>query len=684
MRWSRILAWSAFGVSVAGVAGTLWIGRADTSVADVAATIEIVAFPLVGAIIVSRRPRNPVGWIFCSVGVSFGVGVLAQAWSDYAVVDHPGALPFGPFMTWVGQWIWTPITVLLFVFLPLLFPDGTLPSRRWRPVLWVGAASLVLAIVPVAITAWPIRGPLLAQVSEDAPAAAPDAFKVAFGIQVASILVTFVLGLVSGVSLVFRYRAARGEERSQLKWFAYAVVLLVLAVIASSPLLHLSEWIQAVALTFVPIACAIAIFRYRLYDIDLVIRKTLVFGVLAVFITAVYMALVVGPILLVGAGGDRASVVLGAIATALVAVAFQPVRQRTQRLANRLVYGRRATPYEVLSEFSERMGDAVATEDALPRMARVLCEGTGATGAEVWLRSELEWRRAASWPENGELASPVLSASGDELPPFDAAAHAVAVRHHGELLGALVVTKPPSDPVTPAEQQLIAGLAAQAGLVLLNVSLIADLRASRQRLVAAQDEARRRIERNLHDGAQQQLVALAIKERLATDLIERDPDNARRLMDDIRADTADALETLRDLARGIYPPLLADRGLAAALEAQARKAPMPVAVEVDASRRYAREAEAAAYFCCLEALQNVAKYAGATSATVRLALGEGSIVFEVVDDGVGFDPATARGSGLQGMSDRLDALGGQLRVTSAPGRGASVSGRIPSTSIEPR
>jgi signal transduction histidine kinase len=208
--------------------------------------------------------------------------------------------------------------------------------------------------------------------------------------------------------------------------------------------------------------------------------------------------------------------------------------------------------------------------------------------------------------------------------------------------------------------------------------LIEELRASRQRLVAAQDEERRRLERNIHDGAQQQLVALAVKARLAGSFVGRDDPKASQLLEQIGAETQDALDDLRDLARGIYPPLLADKGLPAALEAQARKSPIPVDVSPDGVGRYDQAVEAAIYFSILEALQNAAKYSGATRVSVRLERSDGSLTFEVRDDGAGFDPrSTGYGTGLQGIADRLAALDGSLDVRSAPGTGTEVRGKVP-------
>jgi signal transduction histidine kinase len=385
----------------------------------------------------------------------------------------------------------------------------------------------------------------------------------------------------------------------------------------------------------------------------------------------VYAAAVAVGSLLVGSSDTT----LAVIAAVILALAFQPVRIRANRLADRLVYGRRANPYEVLTEFSSRVGGAYATEDIVPRMAQILGEGAGSTSARVWLRVGRELRPEASWPVDGSSARPV-TIDGDTMPRIDGE-YAVPVRDRGELLGALSVTMPASDPMNPTKERLVADLASQAGLVLRNVGLVEELRESRRRLVAAQDHERRKLERNIHDGAQQQLVALAVKARLARQLVERDPSRTEEMLGQIEAETQAALDDLRDLARGIYPPLLADKGLGVALEAQARKAPLPVRVDADGVGRFEQHVEAAVYFSCLEALQNVAKYAGATNATISLREEGASLVFSVADDGCGFDPATASGSGLQGVIDRLAAIGGSFNVASSPGAGTTVTGRIP-------
>jgi signal transduction histidine kinase len=363
-----------------------------------------------------------------------------------------------------------------------------------------------------------------------------------------------------------------------------------------------------------------------------------------------------------------------------VAVAFQPLRRRAQHFANRLVYGERATPYEVLSRFSEQVGETYSGEDIHVRMVRLLAEGTGATSAAVWLKVGDEYRPVATWPTNGS-PSPVRVVGG-RTPEFEGTTASVQVKHRGEQLGMLTLVKPPNEPLTSVEQTLVNDLAGQAALLLANSRLIEDLRASRQRLVAAQDEERRRLERNLHDGAQQQLVALGVQLSLAQRQAKEEAPDVAETLERLQAQTTDALENLRDLARGVYPPLLADKGLAAAIDAQARRSTLPVRVDSDGIGRYPQEVETAVYFCTLEALQNAAKYARPQEVVVRLREDGHELVFTIEDDGQGFDQAkTQLGSGLQNMSDRLAALGGELFVDSRPGEGTIVEGRVAVPSV---
>jgi signal transduction histidine kinase len=690
---------SAVGVALLAVLAATPGAWAASGAADIYSVVFFILAPVyasVGAMIVSRGSGNRVGWIILAIGLLLSAENAIGDYATYASVLSGQSLPGGIWASWLSNWLWVPGVVGALALLPIYFPDGRVPSKRWRPLVWIVCGAAGISLAGFMFSPGPITSGSARTFNNPVGIAALDSSVDVFhGLYVLAILV----GVISGAaSLVVRYRRGSSDERHQVKWFAgaFGLVAVSLAGYASLPdMLGIQTpgWliggILCLGLTVIPLAIAVAVLKYHLYDIDVVINRALVYGLLAAFITAVYVAIVVGIGTLVGSGGQP-NLALSIVATAVVAVGFQPVRERVQKLANRLVYGKRATPYEVLSRFAENVAETYAGEEVLSRMAQVLADGTGAVRAEVWLRSGDFVRPAAVHPDGVPVEEPV-PVREQEMPELPEADRVVPVRHQGELLGALAVTKRQGESLTPIEEKLLTDLALQAGLVLKNVGLTADLllrlddlRASRQRLVAAQDTERRRLERNLHDGAQQNLVAIKVKLGLAEMFAASDPQKAQALITEITADAGEALETLRDLARGIYPPLLADQGLATALSAQARKALLPVQVEAEDIGRYSQDIEAAVYFCCLEAVQNVAKYAQATTVTIRLKRAGEDLQFTVSDDGQGFDSAiTVRGSGLQNMADRLAALGGDLDLSSKPGEGTTVTGVVPAAVLQP-
>jgi signal transduction histidine kinase len=664
------------------VLGFLSRDQERPDVFSTAALIGMTGFATVGALVASRYPRNPIGWLF--LAIAFGVVLVGfrETFVAYALFTAPG-FPGATLVAWLGSWIpLVALTSIPFVF--LLFPDGRPPSRRWRLVGWLAIASMGLLALGNIVVPGRLGGFNLERIHIENPTGIQGLRGLANWVLALGAIGVLIAGVASVIALIVRFRRARGEERQQLRWLVY-----VAAAAAAVPLIGMASVFAGVdfgnivfpvffLLLFVgiPLASGIAILKYRVIDLDIVIKKTVVFGAVVALITAVYLAVVA----LVGSRvGNERTGIASLATTIIVVLAFQPVSRWARRLADRLVYGERATPYEVLSGLSDRLGASYSTEDVLPRLVQILAAGTGATRAGVWLRVGPDLRCAASWPADSEAAMGDVRLASDDLPEFPGMDHAFAVRHQDELLGALTVAVPPSDPLTLSQEKLLHDLAAQAGLVLRNVRLVEDLRASRQRIVAAQDERAKSLERNLHDGAQQQLVALAVKLRLMESVIAKDPEKAVAMAREIGVDAGDALENLRDLARGIYPPLLADKGLPAALEAQVRKAAVPTSVDAGGAGRYPPEVEAAVYFCSLEALQNVAKYAHASRASIKLTHVNGNLMFEVTDDGDGFDPISiGYGTGLQGMADRLDALGGTLEVRSAPGEGTAITGRLPS------
>ena len=697
---TRVVAalWAATVLAAITEAALSLVARGNLAHGDLASqlalAVSIAAYATLGALIV-RRAGNAIGWIMLAAGAAQAFLTIASIYAVIGLATFPGSLPAPRQVGTLAECSF-PAVVFTVAFMFLLFPTGTLPSRRWRPV---AAAGLVLAALT---TAGLVVHPRLVSLIAPGGASLTYPNPLAAG-DPGPVLRTVLVGTLNGLSAVFlpflvatfvslavRYRAGGRLLRQQVKWlaltavgFAACMLIAVLGLAADQAWLTTAAYtaVQLIALFGIPAAMGIAVLRHRLYDIDVIISRAVVYGLLSAVSTAVYAGIVLGIGTFVG---HRSGPVLTIAAAVTIALLFQPLRRRAQLFANRLVYGRRATPYQALSDFAGDMAGQLDLTEAVDRMVTVLAGATGADRAEAWIRVGTELRPAAIWPPGSPPSAAVTIGTGDSLPAFGGASRAVAVSHSGELLGALSLHKPPNEPLTSTEDDLLRHLASQAGLVLRNAALTAELgttidklRASRRRLVEAQDAERRKIERNLHDGAQQQLIALTIH----LSLLEESADDSgavRELVAAVKDGVRAALDDLRDLARGIYPPLLADQGLVPALQAQARKASLQVEIDTDGIGRYPQDTEAAVYFCTLEALQNITKYASASRAKVGLSCSDDSLRFTVTDDGTGFDTATTRyGTGLQGMADRLAALGGALQVRSQPGHGTILRGELP-------
>ena len=621
------VAGSAVTIAVAG-AGGLW-GDLGSLFAFLSLSFGIFVW-----FIVDQQPRNMVVWVMAVVVVAGGLWLaglggavliergdpvrLANVLSNDVI---PADLSRGAaVLRGVSDSVASPLAAGSLVFALLLLPDGRLPSeRRWR---WFIGGAIAGIVVMFVAGLWAFRPWNAAAVTDDP----------ADGIASMTGIVITVMALIG---FVIRFRRSAGTARDQFKWVFWGAAMFVPATVVSGftdgtdfePLGVVARAVGGIAFV---VGFGVAIGRYRLFDVDVVIRRTAIVAGLAAFITVVYAVLVGAAGLVVGFGTE-ATLPLSITATVVVAVAFQPLRVRMRRWVDRLVYGERASPYEVLSRLSARTREAVATEDVMPYLAELLATGTGAERAVVWLRHGDELHPAVVWPSGVEIA-PVGHGGGDPHSP--GAAHMAPVEHDGEVLGAVSVTMPGSEQMTAAAQRLVDDVASQAGLILRNARLIEELRSSRQRLVAAQDEERRRLERDLHDGRPAAVHRRQDEGRGRTAArhrgeIERVVDTLREILGDVDA----GVESLRDLAHGIYPPLLEAEGLPAALRARVRKAPIPVTFDSAGLGRYPREVEAAVYFCVLEALQNAVKYSNAGAVAVTLRHEAGTLVFEVTDDG---------------------------------------------------
>ena len=618
--------------------------------------VSTLTFSLVGALIVTRQPKNMLGWVFTLVALLITLDYAAATYGAFAVFNRHGAWPAGVAAAWLGGgWLWLPVSALLVIFIPLLYPTGHLLSPRWRFAVWCAFAFILLAGISNAL----FPGPLYGQGRLRNPLGLEGSAKLLNGLRGASLIPAIVGAVGALASLVVRFTRARGQERQQLKWFLLGCVAFTIPFALRSPVPNeIQQLATDVLWPALPISIAIAMLKYRLYDIDLVINKSLVFGALAVFITAVYVGIVAGIGTLVGSAG-RPDLALSIVATAVVAVAFQPIRERVQRIANRLVYGKRATPYEVMADFAERMAGALSVDEVLPRIAEAAARGVGARAARIRLFLSDQAERAVSWP---------LSVEVDRVDCI------LPVLYRGDPVGEIAVAKAAGEPNTPAERKLLTDLAGQAGLVMHNVRLTvelqerlaqisaqaADLRASRQRIVAAQDDERRILERTIRLGCEEQLRRIRDQLTSTEPALTRDPGDAVARLERLTGQATAVLEELRELARGIYPPVLEDQGLATALRIHLRRVNPSVVIESAAIDRYPSEIEAAIYFCCVEAMQGVTG-----PAAVRLGRHDGGVDFSISGCG-------SLDGRLQRMEDRVEALGGSLQFD-----GSTLDGSIP-------
>jgi signal transduction histidine kinase len=424
-------------------------------------------------------------------------------------------------------------------------------------------------------------------------------------------------------------------------------------------------------------------------------RLVVMIGLVA-FVAVVYVAVVLGGGALLGRT-ESPSLPLSVLATAAVALLFAPVQAVLERFAARVGPGGSAAPYEVLSRFSETVTGGYPTEELPGRMSMLLAQGTGAQWAQVWLIVSDRLALAATWPPNAAQDRTPPSLEDDGIAGPNAGRRVLTVRHGGQLLGVLRLQERPGLALTAVEERLFAGLAAQAGLVLRLAGLRAELegrheelvaradelQASRKRLIETQDAERRRLERDIHDGAQQHLVALTVNLRLAQTIGVHSPERATEVLARQVEPARVAIETLTSLSRGIYPSVLSDDGLVTALRSAVGSSAIPVAIEAGDVGRLPASIEAALYFCCMEAVQNAAKHSGAGTVTVRLGEGRDRWRLVVVDDGSGFDQSRVRadggGGGLMNMRDRLDAVGGTVTFGSQSGEGTTVTAVVPMT-----
>jgi signal transduction histidine kinase len=654
-------------------------------------TVIVASCSTVGVIIASLRPAHPIGWLFSAVGLIGGMHLFCGEYAIYALVVEGGWLPGGAVSAWIVCWLWVPLNALL-AFVALLFPDGKLPSPRWRAFGWLNGIMAVAGSFAAAFLPGP--GPWIAAI--DNPFGVEGLQDIKNLVDGSLEALSYgVLGIAGVVSLYFRFRRAGQVERQQIKWLAYAGTVLVTGAILlyAGPDSWTGLWIRQVGFALwvigfvgVPVAMGIAILKYRLYDIDIVINRTLVYGTLSASVVGIYILAVGGLGMLFQSSGTLLNSLVG---TGVVAIVFAPLRDRLQRGVNRLMYGERDDPYAVISRLGQRLEATLEPRAMLPTIVETVAQALKLPYVAIALKE-----RNSAREENGserareqaeEDGSAVVASWGSpvEYPPL-----VLPLAYGHETIGELILApRARGEDFAPTDRRLLEDLARQTEVAAYAVRLTDDLQRARERLVTTREEERRRLRRDLHDGLGPQLSGQALTIDAIRSLLKRDPAAAEELLVDLKAQTRSAAADIRRLVYALRPPALDSLGLVGALrkraaqceqdgslrvyvEAPEEMPPLPAAVEV------------ACYRIGEEALTNVVRHAQAQSCALSLAIGGGALRLEVRDGGRGLPDSQAgeprrAGVGLTSMRERATELGGRLIVAALPEGGTVVRAELP-------
>jgi signal transduction histidine kinase len=639
---------------------------------------QVIAYLLTGSVAMWMQPDHRGARRLGALGTLTAIGYAVGSVYCAYLVAHP-----------TPSWGWAAllaIQVLDFgmavqtLALLAVFPDGRYHRAYERLALRIAVALLpVLAVLQVlGSTRLTYASSLIWLDRTSAPnplgirAIAPVGGLSSIALQAGVLLL-----LVGLVLLVLRYRRAGLEQRHQIAWPLYALALTACSFIAlgvlSPAVGELPVWLRyliylAVGL-LIPISLVVGMLRYRLLDINLVVRRSAVYGALWLLIALAYLGVATAFGVAIG---QRIPLQLAIVLTIAATLVAAPVRRRLEQLADRVAYGQRLSGYELISQLGSRLESSIAAEDVAARVAAAVQTGLGAR----WVRVIVE----------GASRRPVAMAGIGPLDP-EPAALKVPLLHGHDLVGRIECGAKTEGRYAAADRSLLESLGRQAALAIRNSQLsselsarLTELDASRSRLVHAEEAGRRRLERDIHDGVQQELVAVLARLGLARNQLRRDHTLAGVTLQEVQKDGRRALESLQELVRGIHPPLLTDRGLLEAVRERTARLPIPAEVSADGLTtgvRFPPDVEGAAYFFCSEALGNIIKHARASRAWVRFEAAEEGLIVEVRDDGRGFAPETVTRRGLRGLQDRIEAIGGRLQVTSCVGAGTTVRASLP-------
>src|SRR6266568_2560795 len=641
-RWPTVagLSWAA-----AALTAVLALGGMVLAVLGPDVSVFLLPAPLayawMGCVLLARRPGHPMGPLLCLIGLADAFATVPYLYMRYTVVHSPGSLPFSTAAVWVNTWAPAPATSLGGMVLLLVFPDGRLLSRRFRPALWAALAYIPLSIAAFAFSPQDL-GPLFRH--RHNPYVFPQLNVLFETCAVLAIGCGAVAAAGAAASVTLRWRRADRVGRQQLKWLLAVLPFTIASLIAT--LVFPGTWSLVVALPagiLMPIAIGIAVLRYRLYEIDILLNRAVLYGTLTAGMAGVYLAVVVAAQSLRSVFGLKgSSIPVQVIATVLAASALWPLHDRVQRRVDRLFYGDRGVPYEALARLGRRVEVAADTEAALNSVVKTIADSE--TPSQV-------------------TAFPLTS--------------------QRETVGRILVgTRVPGEQLGPDEERLLADLARQAGPATHAVALRRALDASRAGLVTAREEERRRLRRDLHDGLGPTLAGLTLGLDTARARSAAQPE-LQELLGKLKAETQRAVTDVRRIVYGLRPPALDELGLVGSLREEVGRlqyeAPaLTVTLDApgDGLTDLSAAAEVACYRIVTEALTNVTRHAHATRCSVRIRL-DRDLDVEICDDGVGLAEGWRAGVGIASMRERVTELGGDLVIEASLPHGTRINARLP-------
>ncbi|HET9661890.1 MAG TPA: GAF domain-containing sensor histidine kinase [Thermomicrobiales bacterium] len=630
------------------------IALSPSTVQDILYLAAVIGLPYasIGAFIAARQPWNAIGWTLWSIGAISATGQFIAA---YCHSSHPLNIELAAVLTGANEIAWMLPIPLAIVLVPLLFPNGHPPGPRWRWLYAILTLALLSLLVASGLEGWRERDAIAAGATH-----LPDPSGVTMYVLLVALVAAVVATVGAFASLAFRYRSARANERDQLKWFFFGLLIVVVTIVLEMTVVPSSieriVWFATLAL---PASMAIGILRYQLFDIDLIVSRTVLWSLLTAFVFGVY-------VIIVGVIGSRLTRVhdlaLSLAATGIVAVCFQPVRVRLQSAIDHRLFGDRDDPYAAVARLGRQLERVANPQAMLGAIAESVANGLKLPYAAIALRDGDRYPIAATYgaiePGEATLTLPLISSS----------------EHVGELI---LAPRTPNDSFGPADLRLLEDLARQIGVAAHAAQLTTDLQRSREQLVIAREEERRRIRNDLHDGLGPVLSGLKLRAETARNLVGDNPP-VDALLADIAERTETAVTDIRRLVYSLRPPALDDLGLSAALEELGYQADVPVSLTLpNPMPPLSAAVEVAVYRVTQEALTNIARHSGAHSALVTLRTGASTLSLSISDDGAGLPADIHGGVGLRSMRERVSELGGAIAVDSATDLGTTIRVELP-------